>query len=183
MSTQAHALQRLKKLIFSLGSVLLLFSTAGFVIMEAYIFTDVTENRLRFLDRTKGYRSDVFKSCISLRNMFLLTNETDPASATKIAAARSNMVALAKDLTSVHTQNYVSPPTQSVTDYFLDASLVEILPSPGSGLRSIPANFWGFTNDFINAIVSASSIAFSDLRNADYSLDFLSMNKRSVVFM
>ncbi len=112
MSTQAYALHRLKKLIFSLGSVLLLFSTAGFVVMEAYIFTDVTENRLRFLDRTKGYRSDVFKSCISLRNMFLLTNETDPASATKLAAARSNMVALAKDMTSVHTQNYVAPPTQ-----------------------------------------------------------------------
>ena len=183
MSTQAHALHQLKRLIFSLGSVLLLFSTVGFVIMETYIFTNVTESRLRFLDRTKGYRSDVFKSCISLRNMFLLTNETDPASATKIASARSNMVALAKDLTSVHTQNYVSPPTQSVIDYFLDASLVEILPSPGSGFRSIQTNFWVFTNDFINAIVSASAIAFSDLRNADYSIDLMSMNKRSVAFM
>ena len=151
--------------------------------MEVYIFTDVTENRLKFLDRTKGYRSDMFKSCISLRNMFLLTNETDPASASKLVTARSNMVAFAKDLSAVHTSNYVSPPTQSVVDYFLSNTLTEILPSPGVGLRTVQTNFWSETNDLVNAIISASSIAFSDLRNADYTMNPMSVNKRSVIFM
>ena len=72
MVAQSHALSRLRQLIFVLGSVLLAFSTYGFVVMEVYLFTDVTETRLTFLDRTKGYRSDVFKSCIALRDMFLL---------------------------------------------------------------------------------------------------------------
>jgi hypothetical protein len=146
-------------------------------------FAQVTETRLKFLDRTKGYRSDVFKSCINLRNMFLVTNETDSASAAKIATARANILTYTKDLTNVHTQNYVSPPTQSVTDYFLDSSLTEILPSTGSGFQTVSVNFWEFTNEFINAFTSAAAIVFSDLRGSDFSLDSLSVNKRSIIFM
>jgi hypothetical protein len=183
MADQALALQRLRKLIFSLGSFLLIFSLIGFVVLEVYIFTDVTETRLKFLDRTRGYRSDMFRSCICLRNMFLITNDTDPASASRLATQRSNMVSNAKSMSTVHTLNYVSPPTSSVTEYFLSDKLTSYVPSPGVGLRAVKTNFWGEINDLVNAIISASSIPFSDLRHADYSLSSLSVNKRSIIFM
>ena len=183
MSTQARALGRLKKLIFSLGSILLVFSTCGFVVMEVYIFTDVTESRLHFLDRTKGYRSDVFKSCLCLRDIFLVTNGTATGAASTVSTARSNMISFSQDLTTIHTENYVSPPTQTVTDFFLDNDLLEIVPTPGVGLRTVQTNFWVMTNDFISAIINAASIGFADLRNADYSLDAMTVDKRAVVYM
>ncbi len=41
MDTQAQALMRLKRLIFALGSSLLVFSLCGFVVMEVYLFSEV----------------------------------------------------------------------------------------------------------------------------------------------
>ncbi len=55
MAPQSRALGRLKVLILGLTAFLLVFSVSGFVLLDVYLLSNVSETRLHFLDRTLSY--------------------------------------------------------------------------------------------------------------------------------
>jgi hypothetical protein len=78
MQSQAKSLARLKVLILGLTAFLLVFSMSGFVLLDVYLLSSVSETRLKFLDRTLSYFQSSIKACISLRSLHLDRNMSDP---------------------------------------------------------------------------------------------------------
>ncbi len=85
MESQSKSLARLKVLILGLTAFLLVFSVSGFVLLDVYLLSSVSETRLKFLDRTLSYFQSSIKACISLRSMHLARNLSDPLAPAEIA--------------------------------------------------------------------------------------------------
>ena len=187
MGSEVKSLLHLRSLVLGLGFLLFVFSLLGFLLMEIYIFQNVTQNRLNMLLRTKGYRQNLVKSCITLRNMQLAINDSDPVSKKYVLQARSNLQSIAESLTSTHTLNYVASPTETLLQFFINENRIRKVPMPGiTRLGSFveqKISFWDLGNNFFESVAVSSLISLSDLGNPDYSVDMLSINKRAVVFM
>ncbi len=85
MESQSKSLARLKVLILGLTAFLLVFSVSGFVLLDVYLLSSVSETRLKFLDRTLSYFQSSIKACISLRSMHLERNMSHPSEQEEIA--------------------------------------------------------------------------------------------------
>jgi hypothetical protein len=84
----------------------------------------------------------------------------------------------------MHTLNYVSSPSQRVTDYFMKQGLPVRVTVPGTGLYAVSTtNFWDLVNQFISSLLMASKINPPDLSNPDFSVNSLSQDKRAIVFV
>ena len=185
MAVQAKDLRRLNVLVLGLGLLLLAVSTSGYIVLDIYLLTNVSPMRLSFLDRTMNYLQTAIKACMSLRDLHLMAfNATGPWSAVEAAVVRSTLANLSESMSAMHTLNYVSSPSQAVSDYFQQKSFVEIVAVPGSGMyQAVQVNFWDLVNDFIAAIQSASAISLADLTDPQYVVNRMNLNKRSLAFM
>ena len=85
MESQSKALARLRQLILGLTAFLLIFSVSGFILLDVYLLSSVSETRLKFLDRTLSYFQSSIKACISLRSMHLARNSSDPLEPAEVA--------------------------------------------------------------------------------------------------
>ncbi len=88
MESQSTALARLKVLILGLTAFLLVFSLSGFVLLDVYLLSSVSETRLKFLDRTLSYFQSSIKACISLRSMHIARNMSNPLELAETAVSR-----------------------------------------------------------------------------------------------
>jgi hypothetical protein len=184
MESQSKALARLRLLILGLTAFLLVFSASGFILLDVYLLSSVSETRLKFLDRTLSYFQSSIKACISLRSMHLSRNLTDPAAVHDIVIDRSIIENISNSMHDMHTLNYVSSPSQRVTDYFLKQGLPVRNTVPGAGLYEVStANFWDLINQFISSLLMASKISTAELSNPDFSVNSLSQDKRAIVFV
>ena len=76
MHTQGKALARLRLLVLGLTTFLLIFSVSGFVLLDTYLLSTLSQSRLDSIDRTKSYLQGTIKACMSLRTMQLAGNNT-----------------------------------------------------------------------------------------------------------
>lgn len=184
MGPEIHSLLRLRSLVLGLGFLLFAFSLLGFIMTEVFLYKSVAELRLGILQRTTGYRSNVIKSCITLRGLFLSGNTSDPASARSISQARANLQAYAQSMSTIHTLNYVDSPTDSLWQFMVSPTRIKTVPMPGLGLFvQKNVSFWDLGNNFVASLLSLSLISVTDLQNSDFSADSMSVDKRAVVFM
>ena len=187
MGSEVKSLLRLRSLVLGLGFLLFVFSLLGFLIMEVYLYQNVTQIRLDMLLRTKGYRQNLVKSCITLRSLQMEINGTDRVSGKIVSQARSSLQSIAQSLTSVHTLNYIDSPTEALLRFFVNKNLVKKVPMPeiarvGSFVEQ-NVSFWDLGINFIDSVALASLILQPDLGDPDFSVNILSINKRAVVFM
>ena len=184
MAGQARALGRLRLLILGLTAFLLVFSVSGFVLLDVYLLSSVSETRLHFLDRTLSYFQSSVRACMTLRGMHLARNLSNPAVAHGVAADRASVASLADSMHDMHTLNYVSPPSQRVADFFLQQGLPMRVSVPGEDIyEETTTDFWDLVNQFISALLTASAIPLADLIGPDFSVNHLSQDKRAVVFV
>ncbi len=187
MGSEVQSLLHLRFLVLGLGFLLFFFSLLGFLVMEIYLYPNVTQVRLDMLQRTKGYRQNLVKSCIALRSIQLAVNDSGPASETSILQARGSLQSIAQSLTSIHTLNYVDSPTETLLQFFVINNRIKKVPMPGTTTAGSfvikNSSFWDFGNSFIDSVAESSLISLLDLGNSDFSVDVLSINKRAVVFM
>jgi hypothetical protein len=184
MESQSKALARLRLLILGLTAFLLIFSVSGFILLDVYLLSSVSETRLKFLDRTLSYLISSIKACITLRSMHLSRNLTDPAVLHNLAVDQSTIKAISNSMHDMHTLNYVSSPSQRETDYFMKQGLPVRNTVPGAGLYEVSTtNCWDLINQFISSLLMASKISPADLSNPDFSVNSLSQDKRAIVFV
>jgi hypothetical protein len=185
MAVQSKDLRRLNILVLGLGFLLLAVSASGFIVLDVYLLSNVSPTRLSFLDRTMSYLQTAIKACIALRDLHLMAhNTTKPWSAVESAALRSTLVNLSESMSAMHTLNYVSSPSQRVSDYFQDKAFEETSAVPGSGMyQTVKVNFWDLVNDFVAAIQSAAAISQADLTDPQYVVNRMGLEKRSLAFM
>ena len=154
------------------------------MLLDVYLLSGESETRLHFLDRTLSYFQNSVRACLTLRGMHLARNLSDPAVARAVAADRASVAALADAMHDMHTLNYVSSPSQRVTDYFMAPGLPVRVPVPGTGaFRTDRTSFWDLINLFVSSLVSASAIPPADLADPDFSVNRLSQDKRAIVFV
>jgi hypothetical protein len=84
MRPQAIALARLRILVLALTAFLVAFSVCGFVLLDTYLLSIVSETRLSSIDRTKSYLQGTIRACLSLRTMQLAGNGTSADVATEV---------------------------------------------------------------------------------------------------
>ena len=121
---------------------------------------------------------------MTLRNMQLISNFPNMSVEININDARIFLVATATTMSTVHTLNYLSPPTQQVADFFNQKMWIEQNVVGGStGFENVQVSFWDLMNDFISAIRTSSQIAVHDLRDPDYAIKNMIVTKRAVAFM
>jgi hypothetical protein len=184
MESQSKALARMRLLILGLTAFLLIFSVSGFILLDVYLLSNLSETRLRFLDRTLSYFQSSIKACMTLRSMHLSRNLTDPAVLHDIGVDRSTISSISNSMHDMHTLNYVSSPSQRVTEYFMKQGLPVRNTVPGAGLYEISkTSFWDLINQFISSLRMASKISPADLFNPDFSVNSLSQDKRAIVFV
>lgn len=184
MHKEIRSLLRLRSLIFSLGLVLFVFSLVGFLVMDVYLYSVVAGERLDILTRTKGYRLNLIKACISIRKIYSLANSSDPTAVAAILQARADLESVSQSLLTVHTKNYVSSPSSKLFSFFVESNSVEKIAMPGAGefeLKNV--SFWDLGNHFILSTAFTSQIGIHDLTEPDLLVDTLSVNKRAAVFM
>jgi hypothetical protein len=184
MINEIRSLLRLRCLIFRLGIVLVAFSLIGFLVMDTYLYSKVAGDRLDILTRTKGYRLNLIKACISIRKMYAVANSTEPTAETVISQAKADMQSASHSLFTIHTKNYVSSPSTKLLNFFVESNTVEKIAMPGTGefkLRNV--SFWDLGNHFILSSVFASEIKTYDLKESKFQVDNLSINKRGLIFM
>uniref|UniRef100_A0A7S0MNW7 Uncharacterized protein n=1 Tax=Cryptomonas curvata TaxID=233186 RepID=A0A7S0MNW7_9CRYP len=187
MGSEVKSLLRLRSLVLGLGFLLFVFSLLGFLIMEVYLYQNVTQIRLDMLQRTKGYRQNLVKSCITLRSLQMEINGTGRASEKIVSQARSSLQSISQSLTSVHTLNYVDAPTETLLRFFVNKNRIKKVPMPGiarvGSFVEQNVSFWDLGINFIDSVALASLIMLSDLGDPDFSVNILSINKRAVVFI
>ena len=84
----------------------------------------------------------------------------------------------------INTLNFVSPPSQSVADYLVRRNLSMRIPVSGAGdFVSQPTNFLDLISECVSSLLAASTIDLADLQHADYSINGLTVSKRSIVFL
>jgi hypothetical protein len=184
MQKEIGSLHRLRSLIFSLGIFLFVFSLIGFLAMDIYFYSIVAKERLGILQRTKGFRLNLIRACMSIRNMYTVASSSDPTAETVILQARAELVLASQSLSTIHTKNYISSPSTRLLDYFVEDSAVEKIPMPGTGefvLRN--ASLWDLGNRFISSSAFTSQISLKDLTESNFSVESLSVNKRATIFM
>ncbi len=183
LAAQRQALQRLKVMVLGLGFFLLVFSLSGFVILDVYLLSNISEVRMDFLDRTMSYLQTGINACIYLRNLQLL-NLSDSSAGQTVQSIRETLQNISAVMSQMHTLNYVSPPSQRIADFFLDKAWIKTVAVGGEvGFQHIKENFWNLLNDFISSILTSSKIAVSDLQDQSYAIQQLNLEKRAVVFM
>jgi hypothetical protein len=184
MHKEIRSLLRLRSLIFGLGMVLFIFSLVGFFVMDLYLYSILAGERLDILTRTKGYRLNLIKACISIRKIYALANSSDPTSEAVIMQARADLESVSESLLTVHTMNYVSSSSGRMLNFFVESNSVEKIAMPGTGefvLKNV--SFWDLGNHFILSTAFTSQITIHDLTESDLQVDTLSVNKRAAVFM
>ena len=184
MGPEVCSLARLKSLVFGLGLLLFAFSLLSFLVSEVYLYSVVAGSRLDILQRTQGYRTNAIRSCIAIRGMQLVGNASDSASKRTMAQARTNLQAYAQSMAQIHTLNYVDPPTKALLSFLVATNRQKLIPMPGTGSyvkRSI--SFWDLGNGFTSAVLSASLIGITELRDPDFLVDAMGVNKRAVVYV
>lgn len=184
MGLEIRSLSRLKSLVFGLGLLLFAFSLLSFLVSEVYLYSVVAGSRLGILQRTQGYRANAIRSCIAIRSMHLAGNTSDSASQHGVVQARANLQAYAQSMAQIHTLNYVNPPTEGLLKFLIATNRQKSIPMPGSGSyvqRSI--SFWDLGNGFTSALLSTSLVSITELRDPDFLVDVMSVNKRAIVFV
>ncbi len=183
LAAQRRALQRLKVMVLGLGFFLLVFSLSGFVILDVYLLSNISEVRMDFLDRTMSYLQTGINACIYLRNLQLL-NLSDSSAGQTVQNIRETLQNISAVMSQMHTLNYVSPPSQRIADFFLDKAWIKTVAVGGEvGFQHIKENFWNLMNEFISSILTSSRIAVSDLQDQNFAVQQMNVEKRAVVFM
>ncbi len=101
-----------------------------------------------------------------------------------MAASRALLESTAHNIHDMHTLNYVSSPSQSVSEYFMAEDLVVRVAVPGTGaFVSSPVNFWDLVNQFVTGFLSSANIPLDDLQDPDYMINHMSLDKRAVAFV
>ena len=184
LAVQTQEVNRLKHMIIGLGCFILLFSSCGFTLFDVYLLSNISEERMNFLDRTLSYLQTSLDAIMTLRNMQLISNFPNISVEININDARTFLVDTATTMSTVHTLNYLSPPTQQVADFFNQKMWIEQNVVGGStGFENVQVSFWDLMNDYISAIRTSSQIAVHDLRDTDYAIKNMIVTKRAVAFM
>lgn len=184
LALQSQELNRLKRMVIGLGFFILIFSSSGFVVFDVYLLSNISENRMHFLDRTMNYLQTSLSAMIMLRNMELLANFTDLDVGVSMEDAKRVMMNASNAMSQMHSLNYISPPTQQVADFFSRKMWTERNVVGGNLVfETVTVNFWDLMNDFILAIQTASQISVSDLSDSDYLPAHMNARKRAVAFM
>ena len=181
MAPQSAALVRLKLLVLSLAAFMLVISVSGLVLLDVYLLSVVTANRLASVNRTRSYLQPSITACIMLRNLYLIreTNSSQLA-----ASYRASISHTAHNMLAINTLNFKDPPSPNVLNYILSNSLEMRIPVPGHSQGSVQTqqtDFLDFVGQFVSSLMSAASVSLSDLQAPNY--DVLSVNKRAVVFL
>ena len=184
MAAQIRELNRLKRMVLCLGCFILVFSSCGFVIIDVYLLSNLSEGRMNFLTRTMSYLQTSLGAMITLRNMELIANFSTLDVGVSMDSAREKLLNVSMAMSKMHSLNYMSPPTQSVADFFNKKAWNEQNIIGGDLVfGSELVNFWDLMNDFISAIQTAAQIPVADLSNSDYSPENMGSHKRAVAFM
>jgi hypothetical protein len=184
MLKEIGSLRRLRSLIFSLGIVLFGFSLIGFLAMDIYLYSVVAKERLDILQRTKGFRINVIRACMSIRNMYAMAGASDPTADSVILQARADLLSSSQSLSTINTKNYVSSPSARLLDFLVEMSTVKQIAMPGTGgfvVRN--TSLWDLGNQFILASAFTSQIVVKELKDLNISVETLSVNKRAAIFM
>jgi hypothetical protein len=180
MQSQFSALTRLKVLILALTAFLLVFSVSGFVLLDVYLLSSVSEARLGSIDRTRNYFQPFFRAVMALRNLHLAGNQTAAA----VQGYRSSISTAASNMLGVNSLNFVSPPSQTVADFLLRKDITMRVPVPGTGgFVEQQDNFFDFIGQCVSSLLDASTIDLADLQREDFSVDGLTVSKRAVIFL
>jgi hypothetical protein len=180
MDVQYKALTRLKVLILALTAFLLIFSVSGFVMLDVYLLSTVSDSRMDSIDRTRSYLQPFVRTLMMLRSLHLAENQT----ADSVPDLRDDITTTAKSMLAINTLNFVSPPSQSVADYLARSNLSMRIPVSGAGaFVSQPTNFLDLINECVSSLLAASLIDLVDLQHADYSINSLTVSKRAIVFL
>mmetsp|Transcript_74208 Transcript_74208/g.198019 ORF Transcript_74208/g.198019 Transcript_74208/m.198019 type:complete len:1001 (-) Transcript_74208:963-3965(-) len=184
MGKQDQALQRLRFLVISLGVLLIAYTACSYVVQDTFVVSNLTVNRLKYLDSTVGYLSTITRACVSSRNMFLAANGMNLTAQT-FYQAQSSLSSGAASLDSTHTSNFVSSDNDDLQQYFRQTFFPELvaIPSPdGKGsYRPVTVSFWDLINDYVSDMQTAAAISMSELQNQDYTVNNLSAPKRAMV--
>jgi hypothetical protein len=168
MQSQSQALMRLKVLVLALTAFLLIFSVCGFVLLDVYLLSSVSETRLGSIDRARSYLPPFVRTAMMLRNLHLARNQTTDA----VLDYRNALTSTADDMFTVNTLNFISPPSQAVADYLLRRNLALSVPVPGTGgFVAQKTNFLDLIGQCVASLLDASSIDLEDLQQPDYSVD------------
>jgi hypothetical protein len=182
--SQSKALHSLKRRILGFGVLLLVFSISGFVLFDVYLLSNFSVTRMQFLDRTLSYLQPGINAAITLRNMQIpsMTEKPSNTTSTGIELARAILANLSKTMRDAHSLNYMSPPSQSITDYFTSGSWSQKTVIGGQkGYEVVQKNFWDLMGDFISSVFISSGIEISDIQDPDYSAEHMTLEKRAVV--
>ena len=184
LAVQSQELERLKRMVLGLGCFILLISACGFVLFDVYLLSNLSEERMGFLNRTLSYLQTSLDAIMTLRNMELMSNFANVSVGIDMDGARRSLIDIAATMSAVHSLNYISPPTQRVADFFNQKIWTEQTVVGGQvGFEFMQVSFWDLMNDFISAIRTSSQISISTLKNSDYSLDDMNVQKRAIAFM
>ena len=184
LAVQSQELERLKRMVLGLGCFILLISACGFVLFDVYLLSNLSEERMGFLNRTLSYLQTSLDAIMTLRNMELISNFANVSVGIDMDGARRSLIDIAATMSAVHSLNYISPPTQRVADFFNQKIWTEQMVVGGQvGFEFMQVSFWDLMNDFISAIRTSSQISISTLKNSDYSLDDMNVQKRAIAFM
>jgi hypothetical protein len=184
MADQIRELNRLKRMVLGLGSFILVFSSCGFVIIDVYLLSNLSEGRMNFLTRTMSYLQTSLGAMITLRNMELLANFSTLDVGVSMDSARSKLLNVSMAMSQMHSLNYMSPPTQTVAEFYNRKAWNEKNVIGGDSVfGSELVNFWDLMNDFISAIQTSAHISVDELSNSDYSPGNMGLQKRAVAFM
>jgi hypothetical protein len=180
MDVQYKALTRLKVLILALTTFLLVFSVCGFVMLDVYLLSTVSDSRMDSIDRTRSYLQPFARTLMRLRSLHLAGNQT----AGTVQLYRDSITTTARNMLAINTLNFVSPPSQFVADYLSRRNIGMSIPVAGAGaFVSQPTSFLDLINECVSSLLAAATINLEDLQNVDYSINILTVNKRAVVFL
>ena len=117
MQQQSRELYWLQILVAVMGLLQLGFAIGALSVQDLYLLKTVIEERMGFLDRIVGYRTNSVQACLKLRNLQLdFLTASDQISQDAVDDMRSRLRSISTSMLEIHSRNYVSPPSSMVPD-------------------------------------------------------------------
>jgi hypothetical protein len=120
MNAQSKDLRWLRMTVAITGLLQLGFCAGALVVQDVYLLETVVEERMGFLDRSIGYRTNSVRACLLLRNLQLnFISTPNQESVNKVLAvfeeSRIALRSISTAMLQVHSLNYISPPSNTVS--------------------------------------------------------------------
>eukprot|EP00290_Baffinella_frigidus_P054107 CAMPEP_0180344272 /NCGR_PEP_ID=MMETSP0989-20121125/2727_1 /TAXON_ID=697907 /ORGANISM="non described non described, Strain CCMP2293" /LENGTH=1137 /DNA_ID=CAMNT_0022333277 /DNA_START=22 /DNA_END=3432 /DNA_ORIENTATION=- len=159
--------------------LLVVLATAGFLITDFYLFSDVAMHNLELIDTTGIFRAHAMSCAFLTRTQMIAAHTGDIA---EVAKAKTTIYDVMDKLRVSHLDNYEGRNSQQITQFYTKRDKKLHVPY-GKKWIVQEGSYWELINDFTLRVENAAAATPEELVDPNWKQGSMSQEKAEVTFV